>query len=77
MKRDNMPPFRQDGRKCGARSDYCIVMPKWLTAEMRVRKRVCNPASEDEHLFMSGDRIVYTALAHYALAVMREGTALD
>lgn len=52
-------------------------MPIWLTAEMRVRKRVCNPASEDEHLFMSGDRIVYTALAHYALAVMREGTALD
>jgi hypothetical protein len=77
VKRDNMPPFRQDGRKCGVHSDYYIVMPKWLTAEMRVWKRVCNPASEDEHLCMSGDRIVYTALAHYALAVMREGTPLE
>ncbi|MBF6179894.1 tyrosine-type recombinase/integrase [Nocardia otitidiscaviarum] len=68
-------PYRQGERKAG--DNYYLVLPTWLTEELRAWKRVCAPADDSALMFRLKGGPVDRDNAGYALQCIRAGSNLE
>ncbi|MET7772388.1 hypothetical protein [Nocardia sp. NPDC005366] len=71
---DGQKPFRQDHRKRGA--SYFLVLPTWLTRELRAWKQLCAPTDPADLMFKHRGKVIDPDNPGYCLSRVRKDTGL-